>query len=156
MIKCPECGVDNTADSNYCRRCGTHLLAIREQHDISERSTRADHASDPPPADYLPANCTVLQIRSPGDRDGEFLALRGELVTIGRHPESDLFLDDVTVSRRHARICIDAGGFTIEDEGSLNGTYVNRRRIERQKLLDGDEVQVGKFKLTFLVQTSEG
>ncbi len=81
------------------------------------------------------------------------LALSGEAVTIGRSPECDLFLDDVTVSRRHARIIIDSEAYTIEDEGSLNGTYVNRRRIERHQLFDGDELQIGKFKMAFLEQT---
>jgi ribosomal protein L40E len=156
MIKCTECGVQNTSDSNYCRRCGTHLDAVREKDETTERHGVSEHARSAEPVDYLPASGTVLQIRFPGDRDGEFVALQGEVITIGRSPQSDLFLDDVTVSRRHARVVMDLEGFTIEDEGSLNGTYVNRRRIESHRLFDGDEVQVGKFKLTFLEQKSEG
>ena len=69
--------------------------------------------------------------------------------TAGRHPDSDLFLDDITVSRRHAEIVQGADGYEIIDVGSLNGTYVNRRRIERAALRPGDEVQIGKFKLVF-------
>ena len=76
--------------------------------------------------------------------------------TIGRSPHSDLFLDDVTVSRHHARVLRDEGGFWVEDLNSLNGTYVNRKRIEQQRLYDGDELQIGKFKLAFLEQAEEG
>jgi hypothetical protein len=156
MIKCPECGIENTADSNYCRRCGTHLLISREQEESTDGClVRTRDESGVAPADYLPAEGTVLQIRSPGDREGELVGLEGEVITIGRSPKSDLFLDDVTVSRRHARVLVDTDGYTIEDEGSLNGTYVNRRRIERHQLFDGDEVQIGKFKLTFLEQSGE-
>lgn len=153
MVKCPECGVENTADSNYCRRCGAHLVILREQEETTEgHSTRPHDVPEGAPAGYLPVEGTVLQIRSPVDREGELLSLEGEIVTIGRHPRSDLFLDDVTVSRHHARILMAPDGYTIEDEGSLNGTYVNRRRIESHQLFDGDEVQIGKFRLAFLEQ----
>jgi hypothetical protein len=155
MIKCPECGVDNTADSIYCRRCGVHLLISRGQDETSEGYlVRGNDHAEPVPADYLPVDGTVLQFRSPEDREGELLDLAGPLVTIGRSPKSDLFLDDVTVSRRHARIMLDRDGYAIEDESSLNGTYVNRKRIERHELFDGDELQIGKFRLVFLQQTA--
>jgi hypothetical protein len=156
MIKCPECGVENTADSNYCRRCGSNLVAIREYAQPGERFARAEGAPGTGAAEALAGDDSVLQIRSPGDREGDFLPLQGEVVTIGRSPKSDLFLDDVTVSRHHARVLRADVGFTIEDEGSLNGTYVNRRRIESHQLFDGDEVQIGKFKLTFLEEKGEG
>jgi pSer/pThr/pTyr-binding forkhead associated (FHA) protein len=91
-----------------------------------------------------------LLIRAGGGREGEEVALDAELLTVGRNPESDLFLDDVTVSRHHARIVRDATGFVAEDLNSLNGTYVNRRRVERHHLSDGDELQIGKFKLAYL------
>jgi hypothetical protein len=157
MIKCPECGVENTADSNYCRRCGAHLVMAREQDEATEAlSARSKQVPVDLPADLLPVEGTVLQIRSPVDREGELLGLDGDVVTIGRHPRSDLFLDDITVSRRHARILVSSQGYTIEDEGSLNGTYVNRRRIESHQLFDGDEVQIGKFRLVFLEQRAGG
>lgn len=156
MIKCPECGVENTADSNYCRRCGSHLAIPRESDGAIDRfAGDTAQVSEAMPADLLPAEGTVLQIRSPEDREGELIGLQGHVVTIGRNPENDVFLDDVTVSRRHARIILEADEYTVEDEGSLNGTYVNRRRIERHQLFDGDELQIGKFKLTFLQQKSE-
>ncbi len=152
MVKCQECGVENTADSAYCRRCGCHLETHRSPDETTERYSVRAARNVPTPADLLPAQGTVLQVRSPNDREGELIGVVGPVVTIGRTPESDLFLDDVTVSRRHARILVDASGYMIEDEGSLNGTYVNRRRIERHQLFDGDELQIGKFKLVFLQQ----
>ena len=92
----------------------------------------------------------MLLIRAGGGREGERVQLEADLLTIGRNPENHLFLDDVTVSRHHARVVRDATGFAIEDLNSLNGTYVNRRRVERHHLSDGDELQIGKFKLSFL------
>jgi pSer/pThr/pTyr-binding forkhead associated (FHA) protein len=93
---------------------------------------------------------TVLLIRTGGGREGETLSFGSDVLTIGRSPHSDLFLDDVTVSRHHARVIKDESGYLIEDLNSLNGTYVNRKRIERHRLADGDELQIGKFKLAFL------
>ena len=155
MIKCQECGVENSTDSAYCRRCGSHLEIQGAPDETTERyALRPNAQPRGAPADLLPAHGTVLQIRSPSDREGELVGLLGQVITIGRTPESDLFLDDVTVSRNHARILVDPDGFTIEDQGSLNGTYVNRRRIERHQLFDGDELQIGKFKLVFLQQMS--
>jgi len=97
-----------------------------------------------------PRESIVLVIRAGGGREGEAIALDSDVVTIGRSPHSDLFLDDVTVSRHHARVIKDESGYLVEDLNSLNGTYVNRRRIERHRLSDGDELQIGKFKLAFL------
>lgn len=157
MIKCQECGGENTADSVYCKRCGCRLENTTSTDETTERyAVRPEGEPSVTPADMLPAEGTVLQIRSPSDREGELIGVVGPVITIGRTPESDLFLDDVTVSRRHARIIVEAEGYTIQDEGSLNGTYVNRRRIERHQLFDGDELQIGKFKLAFLEQTSRG
>lgn len=92
----------------------------------------------------------ALVIRRGGGRAGETYALGAERTTVGRHPGSDIFLDDVTVSRNHALIVHDETTYVISDAGSLNGTYVNRRRVERHILIDGDELQIGKFKLTFI------
>src|SRR5437868_1824772 len=92
----------------------------------------------------------ALVIRSGGGRSGESFAVAGERMTIGRSPEAEVFLDDVTVSRNHALLVRRRDGLYIDDLGSLNGTYVNRRRIESHKLADGDELQIGKYKLTYL------
>jgi pSer/pThr/pTyr-binding forkhead associated (FHA) protein len=93
---------------------------------------------------------TALVVRSGGGRSGETFPLDADRVEIGRSPDSHVFLDDVTVSRTHATLVRAEEGYTIEDGGSLNGTYVNRRRVENAKLEDGDEVQIGKYRLTYL------
>ena len=152
MIVCPSCGSDNTPDSNYCRRCGSRLKSVDAAEvtlafSLGDQDTGAARI----PPDGLIAG-PVLLIRTGGGREGEVIALGVDVLTIGRSPHSDLFLDDVTVSRHHARIILDDAGFTVEDLNSLNGTYVNRRRIERHQLSDGDELQIGKFKLAFLEQ----
>jgi len=92
----------------------------------------------------------TLVIRSGGGRAGEAFNIAGERNTIGRSPDAEVFLDDVTVSRNHALLVRRRDGLYIDDLGSLNGTYVNRRRIESHKLQNGDELQVGKYKLTYL------
>jgi len=97
----------------------------------------------------LPLGSALLVVKR-GPNAGSRFMLDSDLTTAGRHPESDIFLDDVTVSRRHAEFYRHPRGFTVRDVGSLNGTYVNRERIEEADLNDGDEVQVGKFRLMFL------
>jgi len=92
----------------------------------------------------------ALVIRSGGGRSGETFVIAGKQMRIGRSPDADVFLDDVTVSRNHALLVRRRDGLYIDDLGSLNGTYVNRRRIESHKLVDGDELQIGKYKLTYL------
>jgi pSer/pThr/pTyr-binding forkhead associated (FHA) protein len=92
----------------------------------------------------------TLVIRSGGGRAGEAFNVAGERMTIGRSPDAEVFLDDVTVSRNHALLVLRRDGLYIDDLGSLNGTYVNRRRIESHRLQNGDELQVGKYKLTYL------
>jgi pSer/pThr/pTyr-binding forkhead associated (FHA) protein len=95
-----------------------------------------------------PGSALLLVMRGPNA--GSRFRLDGELTTAGRHPDSDIFLDDVTVSRRHAEFHRGAGGFTVRDVGSLNGTYVNRERVESATLNNTDEVQIGKFRLVFI------
>lgn len=92
----------------------------------------------------------TLVIRAGGGRAGESFALERGRMTVGRRPDSDVFLDDVTVSRDHAVIVRRGDDYYLDDCGSLNGTYVNRHRIESQRLSDGDELQIGKYKLAFL------
>jgi hypothetical protein len=157
MILCPKCGLENTPDSIFCRRCGTRLLPMEGAettlaYAAGDREDTGAHARERGPA----VSGTVLIIRTVGDREGEVVCMEGDSFTIGRSPQSDLFLDDVTVSRHHARIVVDEeDGFFVEDLNSLNGTYVNRKRIERHQLFDGDELQVGKFKLDFLHRNEE-
>jgi pSer/pThr/pTyr-binding forkhead associated (FHA) protein len=94
----------------------------------------------------------ALVVRSGGGRAGESFHPQGERTQIGRSPECEIFLDDVTVSRKHAVLVNEGGRFFIEDQGSLNGTFLNRKRIERAEISNGDEVQIGKYRLTFLAQ----
>jgi hypothetical protein len=154
VVDCPVCSFPNTEDSNFCRRCGSRLTPV----DLSETTIlygpvdKAEIDSEAAERDRLRGD-TVLLIRTGGGREGEAISFDSDVLTIGRSPHSDLFLDDVTVSRHHARVIRDESGYLIEDLNSLNGTYVNRKRIERHRLSDGDELQIGKFKLAFLEPT---
>jgi pSer/pThr/pTyr-binding forkhead associated (FHA) protein len=100
------------------------------------------------PQAELDAGQALLTIQRGPNAGSKFL-IDKDVTTAGRHPESDIFLDDVTVSRRHAEFRRDDRKFFIRDAGSLNGTYVNRKRVEEAQLASGDELQIGKFKLTF-------
>jgi pSer/pThr/pTyr-binding forkhead associated (FHA) protein len=97
----------------------------------------------------LPPGLALLVVRRGPNAGARFL-LDHDVTTSGRHPDSDIFLDDVTVSRRHAEFHRGGSGFTVRDVGSLNGTYVNRERVESATLSNGDEVQIGKFRLVFI------
>jgi len=99
-------------------------------------------------ASSLPPGMALLVVRRGPNAGARFL-LDHDVTTSGRHPDSDIFLDDVTVSRRHAEFLRTADGFAVRDVGSLNGTYVNRDRIDETSLASGDEVQVGKYRLVF-------
>jgi hypothetical protein len=150
MSVCSRCGHENTEDSLFCSRCGSRLSS----EDASETTVSYAIADEDTLSGGVPTVPThpasVLLVSSGGGREGEQIPLAGDLITIGRNPDSHLFLDDVTVSRHHARLVRDATGFVLEDQNSLNGTYVNRKRVERHHLVDGDELQIGKYKLLFL------
>ena len=150
-MHCPECGFVNTEGANYCQKCGAFLGATGEAD--TTIGYQVDHDTGefvPVDLDSLPAAGGVLVIRAGGGRSGETFPIEAERMTIGRSPDAEVFLDDVTVSRNHALMVRRRDGVYIDDLGSLNGTYVNRRRIESHKLSDGDELQVGKYKLTYL------
>jgi len=148
-VYCPECGFQNPESANFCSKCGTALVRDAQGADTTMAYT-PEEVAEASPLDDLGMDGPALVVRSGGGRAGEHFVPKGESTTIGRSPDCDIFLDDVTVSRRHAVIVRDGASFTIEDQGSLNGTFVNRRRIDRAQLEDGDEVQVGKYRLTFL------
>jgi hypothetical protein len=150
-IYCPECGFQNPEAANYCSKCGA-LLVKDEPGSETTMSYTPDHedADATPTLEELGAEGPVLVVRSGGGRAGEHFVLSGERTTIGRSPDCDIFLDDVTVSRKHAVLVQRDGELVIEDQGSLNGTFLNRKRIESGKLENGDELQIGKYKLTFL------
>ncbi len=150
-VHCPECGFQNLESANYCSKCGALLIRDEPGSHTTMTFTPDETAEDDSVslAD-LRIEGPALVVRSGGGRSGETFTLEHDRTSLGRAPECEVFLDDVTVSRRHAVITRGEDGFTLHDEGSLNGTYVNRRRVESAKLEDGDEVQVGKYKLTFL------
>ena len=150
-VHCPECGFQNLESANYCSKCGA--LLIKDEPGGSTTMTYSPEDvvdEEGEPLTELRIEGTALVVRSGGERAGETFPLEGDRVEIGRSPDAPVFLDDVTVSRSHAMLVRDDVGYTIEDAGSLNGTYVNRRRVEKAKLEDGDEVQIGKYRLTFL------
>ena len=148
---CPECGFQNPEAANYCAKCGS-LLVPDESGEATMAFTpeQAEEQRQPELAELGIAGPALI-VRSGGGRTGETFLLEGDETTIGRSPECDIFLDDVTVSRRHAIVRRGSGGLEIEDLGSLNGTYLNRKRIDSPaKLSDDDELQIGKYRLTFL------
>ncbi len=152
---CTECGFLNDEGANYCQRCGALLARPGDAGaGASEPVTatyRIDEAGELVPVEIgeVTANGPALVIRAGGGRVGESFALDGERMCIGRRPDCEVFLDDITVSRDHALLIYRADQWYLDDCGSLNGTYVNRSRIESHRLDEGDEVQIGKYKLTF-------
>jgi hypothetical protein len=148
-VYCPECGFQNPEAANFCSKCGAALVRDSSGGDTTMAFDPEELEEDSPLED-LGMQGPALVVRSGGGRAGEHFVPQEGSTTIGRSPDCDIFLDDVTVSRNHATLRRDDSGFVIEDQGSLNGTFVNRRRIESAPLADGDEVQVGKYRLTFL------
>jgi pSer/pThr/pTyr-binding forkhead associated (FHA) protein len=176
MPFCTECGKQNPDDARFCSQCGTRLVtpeapaappAPQESGESTETITfgvsgekveTSDRQLSPVDAaavDALPSGHALLVVqRGPGA--GSRFLLDTDQVNAGRHPDSDIFLDDVTVSRRHAEFHRTGEEFTVSDVGSLNGTYVNRDRIDRVHLKDGDEVQIGKYRLVFFSGHASG
>jgi len=159
-VYCARCGRASPEGARFCSHCGAPLVRGGGERPGESTSTISLGGTDLADAEYeeplaegateaLPAGTALLLVKR-GPNAGSRFLLDSDLTTVGRHPGSDIFLDDVTVSRRHAEFYRHGAGFVVRDVGSLNGTYVNRERIEETALNDGDEVQVGKFRLTFL------
>ena len=149
-VYCPECGFQNPETANYCSRCGA--LLVVETGSETTMTFDVDDASEEGESllNALGITGPALVVRSGGGMAGQSFQPADGRTLVGRSPECDIFLDDVTVSRRHAEIVREDETFTIRDLGSLNGTYVNRKRIESATLENDDEVQIGKYRLTFL------
>jgi hypothetical protein len=170
MPLCTRCGHANSEGSRFCSNCGSRLALEGEDgaeprpvemtSTISLGSLALGEPGDPEPATAVAtavegvveglAADTALLVVQRGPNAGSRFLLDTEVTTAGRAPDSDIFLDDVTVSRRHAEFTRAAQGYLVRDVGSLNGTYVNRERIEEVLLNHGDEVQIGKYRLVFL------
>jgi FHA domain/zinc-ribbon domain len=150
-VYCPECGFQNQETANYCSKCGALLVKDEGAAETTMTFTPDEAEVDSPEGlEDAGIRGPALVVRSGGGRAGETFHPQGERTLIGRSPDCEIFLDDVTVSRRHAVLLERDGSFFIEDQGSLNGTFLNRRRIESAELEDGDELQIGKYRLTFL------
>jgi pSer/pThr/pTyr-binding forkhead associated (FHA) protein len=151
-VFCHNCGHRNPPGVNFCSSCGA---ALSPGPDTTVSFVPDDPAGDLGDEELglavgeLAEGTGVLLVKRGPDAGAKYV-LEGEVTRVGRHPESDIFLDDITVSRRHAEFVRDGAGYMVRDVGSLNGTYVNRERIDDVALVSGDEVQVGKFKLVFL------
>jgi hypothetical protein len=175
MPFCTQCGNQNPDGARFCSQCGSRLEAAApdagtgpETGEAPSESTAtitfggptgeaAEHReerslndTDAAAVDALPAGSALLVVQR-GPSAGSRFLLDTEVVSAGRHPDSEIFLDDVTVSRRHAEFRRTPEGFTVADVGSLNGTYVNRDRIDEVALQGGDEVQIGKYRLVYFV-----
>ena len=154
---CNNCGHRNPPSSNFCSSCGAPLEHGGEDTTVTlvplEPSGEVGDEEISVGLDELPAGVGMLVVKR-GPNAGSKFALESEVTKAGRHPESDIFLDDITVSRRHAEFVRKDNGYVVRDVGSLNGTYLNRERIDDAALQNGDEVQIGKFKLVFLTGTA--
>jgi pSer/pThr/pTyr-binding forkhead associated (FHA) protein len=169
MPYCSQCGSQNADNAKFCSQCGSPLAAGRSdatpqdststitfgapaKTDVDERTSL--NAADAAAVDALPAGSALLVVqRGPGA--GSRYLLDTDLSTVGRHPESDIFLDDITVSRRHVEFRRDGGSFRVHDVGSLNGTYLNGDRVDDAELQNGDEVRIGKFRLIFFASDAK-
>jgi hypothetical protein len=165
-VFCTSCGTENPPGSRFCSNCGTELAAasvagaprpsgVDVTTTLSAVNVGPDTEQDfsteahQGAVDALTPGSALLVVKR-GPNAGSRFLLDQDVTTAGRHPDSDIFLDDVTVSRRHAEFRREGGGYTVHDVGSLNGTYVNREPIDAAPLSGGDEVQIGKFRLVYL------
>jgi pSer/pThr/pTyr-binding forkhead associated (FHA) protein len=174
MPYCSQCGSQNSDSARFCSQCGTPLAPATEPEveqvpddatatitfGVPAKAAESDertslNAADAAAVDALPSGSALLVVqRGPGA--GSRYLLDTDLSTVGRHPESDIFLDDITVSRRHVEFRREDDNFRVHDVGSLNGTYLNGDRVDDAELQNGDEVRIGKFRLIFFASDAKG
>ncbi|HET9546787.1 MAG TPA: FHA domain-containing protein [Desertimonas sp.] len=150
-VFCNNCGHRNPPTSGFCSSCGSALDSLEDRTiTLSAVDPLLDAAGAQDdiavPMNSLPRDGAVLIVRA-GPQAGERFELGAGTTLLGRHPDSDIMLDDITVSRRHVAIERTPEGYVVRDEGSLNGTYINQERVDRSVLRHGDELQIGKFRL---------
>lgn len=158
-VYCNQCGHRNPPESTFCSACGK---VVDHLGDRTITLAKVDPLQDAPgPADDVVVNLGelapgvgTLVVRS-GSQAGQTFALTERVTHLGRHPDSEISLDDITVSRRHAEVERADAGYVVRDVGSLNGTYVNNQRVDEASLHHGDELQVGKFRLVFFERVGD-
>ena len=169
---CTQCGHENPDSSRFCAQCGHALsrgnevptgettkvipkVGGEDSTEIPEVGEAPENSGESGLVESLPPGSALLVVKR-GPNAGSRFLLDRSVTTAGRHPDSEIFLDDVTVSRRHVEFIRENNGFSVRDVGSLNGTYVNREPIDTAILSGGDEVQIGKFRLVFLTSSASG
>jgi pSer/pThr/pTyr-binding forkhead associated (FHA) protein len=145
---CPNCGAGVTSQMKFCSECGTKL--DQGQSTASYAPAFEEEVGKAPPAADIEGAALIELDQVEGTAGRRMHDIGEETITVGRDPESDIFLDDVTVSRKHAEIARGERGYRICDVGSLNGTYVNRVRVDAVDLRNGDEIQIGKYRFKFV------
>lgn len=179
MRYCTNCGHDNPDGSNFCGQCGSALRSTSPGSGgspsspssasrvssgdttktipavVAETDAEGLSAEDEAAVNALPSGSALLVVQR-GPNAGSRFLLNTDQVSAGRHQESDIFLDDISVSRRHATFTRTPDGVVLTDRGSLNGTYVNRDLVDSTLLRQGDEVQIGKFRLIFFASPQDG
>ena len=149
---CSECGHVNLVGSRFCSSCGR---TMSRENEVSTEALETLGGIDGTVGIDAPSSGAVLVVTS-GHQAGTLYVRTGEQLTGVRHPDSDIFLDYITVSRRHVELKVGSTGYVLSDVGSLNGTYLNGERLEATEaiLTNGDDLQIGKFKLIYLVSST--
>ena len=149
MNRCPNCGTEVASQMKFCTECGTRL--VHSQSTVSYAPTFDEEEASAHDNDVAPEGASLIELdQVEGTAGRRMHDIGDETITVGRSPESDIFLDDVTVSRKHAEIARGERGYRICDVGSLNGTYVNRVSVDAVDLRNGDEIQIGKYRFKFV------
>ncbi len=160
---CTSCGKPLTPDARFCAECGAVVQRLPSTPDVTGTIHALGTTTDsgpiqpvksPESEDVAPGSHVLLIVRGPAS--GSRIELVGDQMTAGRSPETAIFLDDITVSRQHATFNRTDSGWQLRDLSSLNGTYVNRNRVDKVDLVKGDEIQIGKYRFHYLVGSSEG
>ena len=155
MNRCPECVAEVTPQMRFCAECGTRLVYSQSTVSYAPSFGEDEDEAIGAARDDAPEGAALIELdQVEGTAGRRMHDIGDELVTVGRTPESKIFLDDVTVSRQHAEVFRrqqqEGKGFRIRDAGSLNGTYVNRVRVDSVDLRNGDEIQIGKYRFKFV------